>query len=92
MLLILEIWRATQISQNSTETHFFVHEFVDSRIIDSYTGIPTTPNRSLGPAFANTLAPVAAAVVRRLDPLTGTILTAQGRIEASQIFSIVVAC
>jgi hypothetical protein len=40
----------------------------------------------LGPAFANNLAPVITAVVQKFDPLTDTILTDQGRNEASAKF------
>jgi hypothetical protein len=50
----------------------------------------STPSRSLGQAFANALpAPSlqpAVIVVKKYDPLTGTILTAQGRSEASSEF------
>ena len=43
------------------------------------------PNRSLGQAFANTIAPVAA-VAKNFDPLTASILTAQGRADATGEF------
>ena len=47
--------------------------------------VPVPPQRALGPAFATSLIP-ATPVVKRSDPLSATILTAQGRTEASPEF------
>lgn len=48
--------------------------------------ISRTPNQSLGPAFANALAPAIVAVAQKFDPLTATILTNQGCSKASSEF------
>jgi hypothetical protein len=46
---------------------------------------PPNPPRALGPAFQQALGPVAPPI-RRSDPMSATILTAQGRSEASPDF------
>ena len=44
------------------------------------------PSRSLGHAFANMLPAPPVPVIKKFDPLSATILTAQGRTEASPEF------
>jgi hypothetical protein len=49
--------------------------------------LPSQPNRSLGPAFANALpSNPTVLMARKFDPLTATILTVQGRHDASPEF------